>query len=137
MMYDVDPQKHIDALAAELVNNGVTQPAWAAFVRTGISKARVPVREDWWHVRAASILRTVAMRGPIGTQKLRVKYGSRQNRGKAPDKFQEASGKIIRTILQQLEAAHLIKQDSRGAHKGRVATGKGYSLLSKTAKAVM
>lgn len=137
MMYDVDPQKHIDALSAELVKHGVTQPEWAAFVRTGVSKARVPVREDWWQVRAAAILRTVATRGPIGTQKLRVKFGSRQNRGKAPDKFKEASGKIIRTILQQLEEAHLIKQDARGAHKGRVATGKGYTLLSTAAKAVV
>ena len=61
MMYDVDPQKHIDALAAELAKAGITQPEWAAFVRTGVSKERVPARQDWWQVRAAAILMGLAI----------------------------------------------------------------------------
>jgi len=131
---NVDPQKHITALAAELEKQGIAMPDWAQFVRTGASKQRVPTQTNWWQLRAASMLRTIAARGPIGTQKLRVKYGGRQNRGMAPDKFAAASGKIIRTILQQLEKAQLVKQDARGNHKGRVATGAGFKLVNETAK---
>lgn len=135
-MHQVDPQKHIATLASELEKHKVVQPEWARFVRTGVSRDRAPTQDNWWQLRAASILRTVATRGPVGTQKLRTKYGSRQNRGYAPDKFKEASGKIIRTILQQLEAAQLIKQEARGAHKGRVATGAGHKVINDTAKKV-
>ena len=133
-MHQADPQTHIVALAAELEKQGVSMPDWAQFVRTGASKARVPTQDNWWQLRAASMLRTIAAKGPIGTQKLRIKYGGRQNRGMAPDKFALASGKIIRTILQQLEKAQLVKQDARGVHKGRVATGSGYALVNKTGK---
>lgn len=129
-MNGIDPQKHVTAVAAELEKQGITQPEWAHFVRTGLSRNRAPTQENWWQLRAASILRTIATRGPIGTQKLRTKYGSRMNRGMAPDKFKPASGKIIRTILQQLEKGGLIKQDARGVHKGRVATGAGYKVLN-------
>lgn len=136
-MQQADPQKHIEALAHELASKGITQPDWALFVRTGVSRDRAPTQENWWQLRAASVLRTVAIKGPIGTQKLRIKYGGRKNRGMAPDKFKEASGKIIRSILQQLEEAKLVEQGSRGVHKGRVATGAGYKLLNETAKKVM
>jgi len=53
----------------------------------------------------------------------------KKNRGVKPEKFYKASGKVIRTILQQLEAEGLIKQVEKGVHKGKIVTPKGRSFL--------
>jgi len=132
-MYDVSQQELIEEVAKDL--KGIIQkPEWADFVKTGVHKERPPLRDDWWFVRAAAILRTVHLRGPIGVSKLRTKYGGRQRRGVKPERFVKGSGSIIRHILQQLESAELIKQAERGVHKGRVTTPKGDSLLFQAAK---
>lgn len=110
----------------------IKPPVWADFVKTGMAKERPPVKDDWWYMRAASILRTVAIKGPIGVAKLRTKYGSKKNRGVKPERFYKGSGNILRKALQQLEAAGLIEQKDVKGHKGRVLTKKGQSLLDKT-----
>lgn len=135
MIHDIEPNKLIEAVAKDLEAT-VKMPEWAQFVKTGAHVERVPTQKNWWQLRAASVLRTVALKGPIGVSKLRVKYGGRKNMGNAPDHFVKAGGKIIRTVLQQLEEAKLIKQDSRGVHKGRVITGAGYTLLNGAAKKI-
>lgn len=135
MIHDIEPNKLIEAVANDL-ESIVPMPEWAKFVKTGPHVERVPTQKNWWQLRAASVLRTVAIKAPIGVSKLRVKYGGRKNMGVAPDHFVRAGGKIIRTVLQQLEAAKLIKQDSRGVHKGRVVTGPGYTLLNSAAKKI-
>lgn len=109
-------------------------PDWALFVKTGVHRETVPRNADWWYIRAASILRVCYKQGPIGVSKLRNKYGGKQNRGVRPDKFARASGKVIRTILQQLQTAELVKEHTVGTHKGRIATPAGASLLVKAAK---
>ncbi len=109
----------------------ITKPEWANFVKTSRAKERPPVDADWWYMRAASILRKIYLLGPIGVNKLKVKYGAKKNRGHKPEKSYPGSGKIIRVILQQLEAAKLIEQTEKGAHKGRVLTAAGKSLLDK------
>ena len=87
-----------------------------------------------WFVRSAAILRSIyKSKGPIGVQKLRLKYGSKKNRGSKPEKFYKASGKIIRIIVQQLEKEELVKKGEKGVHKGRVIASKGKSLLDKIA----
>jgi small subunit ribosomal protein S19e len=137
MMYDVDQGKLIEVLASELKRQHVVSPPdWAPFAKTGTSKDRPPVDDDWWYTRAASVLRTVYRLGPIGTAKLRVKYGGRKNRGYAPDKFFPAGGNHLRKILQQLETAKLIKQEAKGVHKGRVITPLGRKLLHAVAGVV-
>ncbi|MFP4119335.1 MAG: 30S ribosomal protein S19e [Candidatus Woesearchaeota archaeon] len=135
MIYQVSQQKLVLALAQEL-KSLIEMPEWARFVKTGPHRETLPKNPDWWYIRAASILRTCYKNGPVGVSKLRTRYGGRKNRGFRPDKFERSSGKIIRTILQQLESAELIKQDAVGVHKGRVATAKGTSLLAKSAKQV-
>ncbi len=133
----VEPQALIDATAKKLEEiDELTAPTWAAYVKTGAHNERPPTQDNWWHVRAASILRKVALKGPIGTNKLRVLYGGRKNRGHKPDKTVRASGNIIRTALQQLEKAGLVKQDDVHGHKGRVITPQGQALLDKTANEV-
>lgn len=132
-MYDADPGVLIGKAAAEL-KKSIKAPAWSMYVKTGAHKERPPEDADWWYKRAAALLRSVYMRGPIGTSKLRTKYGGKKNRGFMPEKFYRGSGKVIRMILQQLEQQQLIVQQQKGVHKGRVITPKGKKLLDTLAK---
>jgi small subunit ribosomal protein S19e len=130
----VDSNELINQTAEELKKQKLVEPTeWAKFVKTGHHKERLPDSPDWWYYRSAAILRSIAKLGPVGTQKLRTKYGGKKNRGHKPERFYKASGSIIRKILQQLETGELIKKDEKGAHKGRVLTGKGVSLMDKIA----
>ena len=102
-IYDVPTDKLLQKTSEALKKiEVITPPAWAGFVKTGMSKSRPPVQDDWWFLRAASILRKIMHFGPIGVSKLRNQYGGRKNRGVKPDKFYKGSGNIIRKILQQL-----------------------------------
>ncbi|MGM5480601.1 MAG: 30S ribosomal protein S19e [Nanobdellota archaeon] len=135
MIYDVSQQELVLHLAEQLKKE-IEMPNWAYFVKTGSHRETLPKHPDWWFIRAASILRICYKNGPIGVSKLRTRYGGRMNRGFRPDMFRRSSGKIIRTILQQLESKELIKQDTVGIYKGRVVTSKGLSLLASSSKAV-
>ncbi len=113
----------------------VKPPVWAYFAKTGVHKERPPHDPDWWYMRAASILRKLYKSGePIGIERFRVIYGGRMNRGVAPERFAKASGAVIRKILQQLEAARLVR---KVPGKGRELTPQGRSLLDRTAKEIM
>ena len=130
----VDPNNLINQIAEELKKNKLVQPTeWSKFVKTGQNKERLPDNDDWWYYRSAAILRSIAKLGPIGTQKLRRKYGGIKDRGHKPEHFYRASGSIIRRILQQLEKSELIKQVEKDNHKGRILTPKGISLMDKFA----
>ena len=136
-MYDVDPNDLIEELAKELKNiDSIKPPEWAQFVRTGVHKERPPARDDWWYIRAAAVLRSVARLGPIGVAKLRTKYGGKKNRGNKMAHFYKGSGNIIRKILQQLEKAELLKKEEKKIRRGRLVAPKGVSLLSKCAKKI-
>jgi len=131
-IFDVNPNELIDAASQELKNiPEVTPPEWGGYVKTGVSRERPPLNKDWWYIRAAAVLRTVYMQGPIGVSKLRTKYGSIMNRGARPEVFRKGSGNILRKILQQLAKAGLVKKAEKGVHKGKVITPKGESFLSK------
>ncbi len=130
----VEPNRFIDLLAEELkAVQQIKPPAWVPFVKTGMHKERQPVRKDWWYVRTASVLRTVAKLGPVGTSKLRTRYGGKHSRGYKSERFAAGSGSIIRKALQQLEKAGLVKQTAKGIHKGRVITSKASSLMNASA----
>lgn len=131
--YDIGATELINK-ASEKLKEMIKPPVWANFVKTGPAKERLPSQRDWYYKRAASILRTVYTRGPIGVEKLKIKYGSKKNRGHRPEKFYPASGAIIRHALQQLEKAGLIIYKKDGIHKGRIVTPKGKSFLDKLAK---
>ena len=79
-------------------------------------------------------MRKVSLRGPIGVAKLRSMYGTKKNRGVRPERFYKGSGKIVRVILQQLEAEGLVKKVEKGVHKGKIITPKGQSFLDKVIK---
>ena len=130
---NVGKQELIIALSKEL-KIMIKKPEWAEIVKTGVFKERPPVDSDWWYMRAASMLLKIQRLGPVGVSKLKTKYGGRKNQGVAPEHFFKGSGKIIRTILQQLEVAGLLKQDKKGLHKGRVLTPKAISLIAGASK---
>jgi len=130
----VNANELINKAADELKKQKLVEAAeWSKFVKTGHHKERLPDNNDWWFQRSAAILRSIAKLGPVGTQKLRTKYGGKKNRGHKPEHFYKASGSIIRKILQQLEKAELIKKEEKGVHKGRILTPKGVSFLDKIA----
>ncbi|MBS3167799.1 30S ribosomal protein S19e [Candidatus Woesearchaeota archaeon] len=131
-IYDGDIQKSIEKLSSSL-KSSIKVPEWAKFVKTSSGKQRLPENPDWYYIRAASILITVYKRGPIGVSKLRMKYGTKKDRGHKPEKFVRASGKIIRDILQQLDKADLTIYKKDGIHKGRIIAPKGRSLVDKNA----
>lgn len=111
----------------------LTPPQWSHFAKTGTHKERPPEQLDWWHMRAASLLRRIYIDGPVGISRLRTYYGGRQHRGQAPEHARRAGGKIIRTILQQLERAGLVAKAER---TGRKLTSKGATMLEKIAEQV-
>ena len=104
------------------------RPEWSEYVRTGASKQRPSEDVDFWHKRAASILRQIYKKGILGVNRLRTKYGGRKNRGMKPDEFRRAGGKIIRTILQQCDAAGFTEK-AEGKKKGRKLTKKGKDFM--------
>jgi small subunit ribosomal protein S19e len=107
------------------------------FAKTCAGRERQPVNPDWWYVRAASVLRRVALVGPVGTEKLRTHYGGRKNRGHKPERFYKASGNVLRTILKQLDKAGLTKPVEKGQNKGRIITAKGQELLYSLSDQIM
>jgi small subunit ribosomal protein S19e len=129
-IYEQDPKKVVENLAKDL-KEIIKQPDWTPYVKTGKHKQRPPSDKDWFFMRAASILRKVAVTGPVGVSKLRTKYGGRKNNGYKPEHFYKGSGNIIRKALQQLDKAGLTTSAEKGVHKGRVVTPKGMKLLAK------
>ncbi len=137
-IYDVYPNELIEKTAEELKKiEEIKPPTWSVFAKTGAHKERAPLEKDWWYTRAAAILRTIYVLGPIGVSKLRTKYGGKKRRGHKKAHFRKGSGSVIRKILQQLEKAELAKFVEKGVHKGRVAAPKGKALLDKTAIAIL
>jgi small subunit ribosomal protein S19e len=103
-VYDLTPQEFNLKLAEALKNiPEFKEPEWAKFVKSSPSKERPIEDENFWHKRAASILRQIYRKRIVGVNRLRTKYGSKKNRGMKPERFMKAGGKIIRTILQQCD----------------------------------
>lgn len=126
---NVHPQKLTKTLSEELKDTEeIKAPEWSHFVKTGPHKERPPDQPDWWYLRSASVLRQIFEKGPIGVSRLRSIYGGRDDRKTAPEKFEKGSGKIIRTILQQLEKANLVEKEEG---EGRKLSPKGMSLLTQ------
>src|SRR3989344_4397305 len=101
-VYEVSAEKFNEKLAEALQElEEFKMPEWAFFVKTSTARARPPQDNSFWYKRAASILRQAYIRGVIGVNRLKTKYGGRKNRGTKPAEFRRASGKIILVILQQ------------------------------------
>ncbi len=110
------------------------KPSWVDFVKTSTHKQRPNIEEDFWHKRAASILRQIYIKKIVGVERLRTRYGGRKNRGSKPPEFRKSGGKIIRTILQQAEKSGLIEKAKEGKKAGRRLTQKGREFLEGAIK---
>lgn len=128
-VYDIPADKYNDELAEALKKmEEFEMPEWAGYVKTSIARERPPKEEDWWHKRAASILRQLYIHGIVGVGRLRTRYGGRKNRGRKPERFRKGSGKIIRTILQQAEKAGFVEK-IKSKKAGRQLTERGKEFL--------
>ena len=138
--YDIPADLLIPALADRLEDiDGISQPEWANFVKTGAHKERPPVQSNWWHLRSAAILRKVGRMGPIGVNHLSQAFGGPKNRGSAPNRATAGSRHVIRTSLQQLEDAGLVTSRHNAAgtvNMGRILTSAGQKLLDNVAHEV-
>ncbi len=134
-VYDLPSQEYNLKLAEAL--KGIPEfeaPEWVQFVKSSPSKERPIDDLDFWHKRAASILRQIYKKNLLGVNRLRTRYGSKKNRGQRPEKFVRAGGKIIRTILQQSDKAGFTEMSKivkgvRNKKPGRKLTAKGKNFM--------
>ncbi|MBQ59258.1 MAG: 30S ribosomal protein S19e [Euryarchaeota archaeon] len=142
--YDIPANMLISALADKLSDSkDIVAPDWSEYVKTGVDRERPPTQENWWTIRAASLLRKVAKQGPIGVTSLAQTYGTVMNNGAGPNTPGVASRHIIRTALQQLEAAGLVEmvatkevdteEGKQQLYSGRKLTSAGQKLLDEVA----
>lgn len=134
-IYDIGAQEYNLKLAEALKQvPEFEKPEWVEFVKSGPAKERPIEDPDFWHKRAASILKQIYKKKIVGVNRLRTKYGSKKNRGAQPEIFKKAGGKIIRTILQQADKAGFteIAKTVKGVRKrkpGRQLTAKGKEFM--------
>ena len=106
-----DARKFNEALAEALKDvPEIEIPEWSLYVKSGVSRERVPADPNFWYKRIASILRQLYIQGVVGVGKLRNRYGSRKARGVRPAKHKKSSGKMIRVMLQQAEKAGFVER---------------------------
>ncbi len=138
-MYDVPVTDLLDGLVEEFEDHDeIAEPDWVQFAKSGADAELPPEQADFWTRRAASLLRKVAIDGPVGVESLSTEYGgSKQGSNRyrvAPSHRTDGSQKIIRTALAQLEDAGLV-MTAEG--EGRRITPEGRSLLDEVATRVL
>jgi small subunit ribosomal protein S19e len=127
------PAGYLIEETAKKLGKEIPSPAWAEYVKTGVHVERAPQREDWFQVRMASILYRAYKWGVLGTEALRTYYGGRKNRGVKREHHYKASGKVIRSSVQELEKAGYLE---KAKPKGRKLSVKGFKLLNELSKVV-
>lgn len=137
-LYDVPAEALIEAVAEKLEGE-LEEPDWARFAKSGTGREFPPEQDDFWYVRAASVLRTVAINGPVGVERLATAYGGAKQGsaryGVAPRHRSDASRKQLRRMLQQLEDAGYLERPPDDV--GRQLSAGGRSLLDTTAGEVL
>ncbi|MDR2866661.1 MAG: 30S ribosomal protein S19e [Methanomassiliicoccaceae archaeon] len=133
-VYDVPAEKLILRTAEKLKGiSAIVPPEWAEYAKTGRHTEKAPQQDDWWFTRAASILRKIYVKGPMGSSKLAAEYGGFADRGAKPNKAVKGSRNIARKCLMQLEKAGFLVTKGK---EGRAISPSGMSLLDNTAKEV-
>ncbi|KAJ9525301.1 hypothetical protein QJQ45_020838 [Haematococcus lacustris] len=133
---DVSAEDFIKAYSAHLKSNDKLHlPTWVDVVKTGKFKELAPYDEDWYFVRAASILvslfaaaaaicRRLYNRPGIGIGRFQTLFGGRMHRGAAPEKFSKSSGGLVRHIMQSLEEIGILEKCT-SIKGGRKLTASG------------
>jgi len=138
-VYDVPAEELIEALIDTLeAEDAVEAPEWIAFTKSGADRELPPEQDQFWTRRTASLLRKVAVDGPVGVGALQTEYGgSKQGSNRyqvRPKHSADGSGNVIRTALQQLEEAGYV-ETAEG--EGRKVTPKGQAHLDDVAEDVL
>jgi len=135
-VFEVDAEEFNKLLASELKKvPEFEEPDWVGFVKSSVARSRPIDEEDFWFKRAASILRQIYIRGVVGANRLRTRYGGKKNRGGKRSVMRKGSGKIIRLILQQAEKAGFLEK-TEGKRKGRRLTKQGVKFLEDIAEKI-
>lgn len=136
-LFDAPAEDLIEATAETLAEE-LEQPDWAEFTKTGVGRELPPEQEDFWALRGASLLRKVAIDGPVGVDRLATAYGGTKQGSTRyrvrPEQKTSGSKKVVRTLLQQLDEAGYINTNEK---RGREVTGEGRKLLDETATEVI
>lgn len=128
MVYKVKPDVIIEELNKELQDmEEMEVPEWAEYVKTGANREKAPQQDDWWHRRAASLMRKLYIESPRGVRSLSREYGGRNSERVRPHSSTGSSKKVIRTILQQLEDADLVEKSDAG----RSLSSEGRSFVDR------
>lgn len=128
---EVPAQQFVEKLKEELKKSEkIKPPEWMKFAKSGPHRERPPLQQDFWYIRAASLMRRVSIEGNVGVERLRTYYGGKKRRGYKPAISKRAGGGIIRKLFQQLETAGYVTKDK----KGRKLTPAGQKLLAQVAK---
>lgn len=78
-VYELNAQEYNLKLAEALKQvPEFKEPEWVQFVKSSASKERPIDDPEFWHKRAASVLRQIYKKGILGVSRLRTKYGSRK-----------------------------------------------------------
>jgi SSU ribosomal protein S19E len=138
-LYDAPPKEVIEAVADRLEStDAIEEPDWLLYAKAGVDRELPPEQEDFWTRRCASLLRKVAVDGPVGVGSLRTEYGTAKqgsNRYRVrPRQQTQGSGNIIRTALQQLADAGYVEV---AEGEGRTVTPDGHSFLDEVAQEVV
>ncbi len=130
--YDVDASSLVQAIAVKLKASDIKKPEYVGLVKSGPSRERVPLSEDFWFVRCASVLRHVYKDGPIGMSKLRTVYGSSRGHRVRRHHHMRAGGSMIKDAFDALEKLGYVKKSP----KGREITPKGQAFVDKSSEEV-
>jgi small subunit ribosomal protein S19e len=126
-VFDVNGSALVHIAAEKLKGVIKEPPAYIFYVKSGANKERPPLQKDFWYLRSASILRQVYINGPVGTSRLRTRYGGRKQHVVHKQHAKRAGGSVIMDAFSALEAASLIKSTK----EGRIITPKGKAFLDK------
>lgn len=133
--FDVPAEKLIPKIAEELKKiETMTPPEWSAYVKTGRHREKSPVSPDWWHTRAAAVLRKVYIDGPVGTTRVAAMFGGKADRGSKPNRAVRGSRSISRVTVQQLEKSQLVQKQKDG---GRVVTAKARKMIDSMSTQIL
>jgi len=128
---DIPAEMLIEKIKLELKNK-VQEPSWALSVKTGQHKERGPYENDWYYDRLASVLRKIAILGPIGSIRLSAEYGGKVDRGSRRYHASTGSRKVIRQCMADLEKLGYITKSK----KGREITSEGLKFLNSISKEI-
>jgi small subunit ribosomal protein S19e len=128
---DIPPELLIKELSNKL-SKEIQEPKWVKEVKTGLHKERGPNEANWYSIRAAALLRKVAINSPIGIERLASEYGGKVDRGSKAHHAGKGSRKVLRAALQDLEKMGYILKNKNG----RSISSAGTKMLNAAAKAV-